>query len=136
MPQQGKYVDRLGTYRIGKLLFEFSLPAIVGMVINALYNTVDRIYVGQAVDPLGIAGISVAMPLMLVCTSLAMLIGIEVNSIFSMRLGEGRKNEVEKIMGHAFVILLLVSVFFVIISLIFLNKILVFITHELKHMGK
>ncbi|MDR1901568.1 MAG: hypothetical protein LBQ88_04705 [Treponema sp.] len=57
--------DRIGTERIGKLLFEFSMPSIIGMIVNAIYNIVDRIYVGQGVDPLGIAGISVAMPLML-----------------------------------------------------------------------
>jgi hypothetical protein len=55
---------RIGTARIGKLLFDFSIPAIVGMLVNAIYNIVDRIYVGQGVDPLGIAGITTAMPLM------------------------------------------------------------------------
>jgi putative MATE family efflux protein len=127
MPQQGKNADRLGTVKIGKLLFEYSMPAIVGMLVNALYNTVDRIYVGQVVNPLGIAGISVAMPLMLVGSALAMLVGIGANSIFSMRLGEGRKDEVEKIMGHAFILLLIVSAFFVIVSLIFLDKIIIYV---------
>jgi putative MATE family efflux protein len=127
MPQQSKNVDRLGTDRIGKLLFEFSMPAIIGMLVNVLYNTVDRIYVGQVVDPLGIAGISVVMPLMLVGTALAMLVGIGSNSIFSMRLGEGRKDEAEKTMGHAFILLLIVSIFFVLVSLIFLDKIIIHI---------
>jgi Na+-driven multidrug efflux pump len=109
------------------LLYEFSLPAIVGMVVNAIYNTVDRMYVDHGVNALGIAGISIAMPLMLVGTALAMLIGMGANSIFSIRLGEGRKDEVEKIMGHAFVLLFIISGLFVIITQIFLDKILVYI---------
>jgi len=68
----------------------------MGMLVNVLYNTVDRIYIGQAVDPLGIAGISIAMPLMLVGSALAMLVGAGANSIFSIQLGEGRKDVVEK----------------------------------------
>jgi putative MATE family efflux protein len=127
MPQQSKNTDRLGTDKIGKLLYEFSLPAIIGMVVNAIYNTVDRMYVGHGVDALGIAGISIAMPLMLVGTALAMLIGMGANSIFSIQLGEGRKDEVEKIMGHAFVLLFIISGLFVIITQIFLDKILIYI---------
>jgi putative MATE family efflux protein len=127
MPQQDKNTERLGTDRIGKLLFGFSLPAIIGMLVNAVYNTVDRIYVGHGVDALGIAGISIAMPLMLVGTALAMLVGIGANSIFSIQLGEDKKNEVEKIMGHAFILLLLVSGLFVIIAQIFLDKIIIYV---------
>jgi putative MATE family efflux protein len=103
------------------------MPAIMGMLVNALYNTVDRIYIGQGIDPLGIAGISVAMPLMLVGSAIALLIGAGANAIFSIQLGEGRKDEVEKTMGHAFMFLLLISAFFVIISLVFLDKIIVHI---------
>ncbi|MCL2129159.1 MAG: MATE family efflux transporter [Treponema sp.] len=119
--------DRLGTDRIGKLIFEFSMPAIMGMLVNSLYNTVDRIYIGQGVDPLGIAGISVAMPLMMVASALAMLFGTGANSIFSIRLGEGRKDEVEKIMGHAFILLFVTSAIFAIVSLIFLDEITIHI---------
>jgi putative MATE family efflux protein len=120
-------VERLGTDKIGKLLFEFSVPAIIGMLVNAVYNTVDRMYVGHGVDVLGIAGISIAMPLMLVGTALAMLIGIGANAIFSIQLGEGRRDEVEKIMGHAFVLLLFGSGLFVIITQFFLDKIILYI---------
>jgi putative MATE family efflux protein len=121
MAQITNQSERLGSERVGKLLFEFSMPAIMGMLVNMLYNTVDRIYIGRGVDPLGIAGISVAMPLMMVATALAMLIGAGANSIFSIRLGEGRKDEAEKIMGHAFILLLLTSAFFVVVSQFFLE---------------
>ncbi|MDR1388381.1 MAG: MATE family efflux transporter [Treponema sp.] len=116
---------RLGTDRIGKLLVEFSIPAIIGMLVNAIYNIVDRIFVGQGVDPLGIAGITVAMPLMMVIMASSMLIGIGANSLFSIRLGEGRRGEVEKIMGQALTLLILVPGLVIIASLVFLDDIIV-----------
>jgi len=127
MPQLKKNTERLGTEKIGKLLFEFSMPAIMGMLVNVLYNTVDRIYIGQGVDPLGIAGISIAMPLMMIGTALSLLIGAGANSIFSIKLGEGQKEEAEKTLGHAFILLLLTSAIFVIVSFVFLDKIILHI---------
>jgi putative MATE family efflux protein len=119
--------DRLGTERVGKLLFEFSIPAIIGMLVNAVYNIVDRIYVGQGVDPMGIAGITLVMPVMIVLMASSMLIGIGANSLFAIRLGEGRKHEVEKIMSHAFVLLFFVPGIVVAASLLFLDEILIHI---------
>jgi putative MATE family efflux protein len=119
--------DRIGTERIGKLLFEFSVPSIIGMLVNAIYNIVDRIYVGQGVDPLGIAGISVAMPLMLLIMAASMLIGVGANALFSIRLGEGRRDEVEKIMGHALALLILIPGLVIVVSLIFLDDIIIHI---------
>jgi putative MATE family efflux protein len=119
--------DRLGTERIGKLLFDFSIPAIIGMLVNAIYNIVDRIYVGQGVDPLGIAGISIVMPAMMVLMAMSVLIGIGANSLFAIRLGEGRRDEVEKIMGHAFVLLFALPFIIIVLCLVFLDDILVHI---------
>ena len=84
--------DRLGTERIGSLLFNFSIPAIIGMLVNAIYTIVDRIYVGHGVDPLGIAGITIVMPVIMILMASSMLIGIGANALFSIRLGEGRKD--------------------------------------------
>jgi putative MATE family efflux protein len=117
--------DKIGTERIGKLLLDFSVPAIIGMVVNAVYNIVDRIYVGQGVDPLGIAGITIAMPLMMILMASSMLIGVGANSLFSIRLGEGRRDEVEKIMGHAFALLFLIPVLVITILMIFMDTILI-----------
>ncbi|MDR1972237.1 MAG: MATE family efflux transporter [Treponema sp.] len=124
-PGQRDPADRIGTARISKLLFEFSVPAIVGMLVNAVYNIVDRIYVGQGVDPLGIAGITVAMPLMMLPMAFSMLIGIGANSLFSIRLGEGRRDEVEKIMGHAFALLFLIPLVSILSLLFFMDYILI-----------
>ncbi|MDR2536590.1 MAG: MATE family efflux transporter [Treponema sp.] len=117
--------DRLGTERIGALLIKFSIPAIIGMLVNAIYNIVDRIYVGQGVDPLGIAGITIVMPLMMILMASSMLIGIGANALFSIRLGEGRRDEVTKIMGHAFALLFLIPGIVIVVCLIFLDPILI-----------
>jgi putative MATE family efflux protein len=116
--------DRLGTAPVKKLLLEFSAPAVVGMLVGTIYNIVDRIYVGQGVDPLGIAGITVAMPLMMLPMAFSMLIGIGANSLFAIRLGEGRRDEVEKIMGHAFILLLLIPLASILVLLFFMDYIL------------
>jgi putative MATE family efflux protein len=126
MDRSGK-TDRLGTERIGKLLFDFSIPAIIGLLVNAIYNIVDRIYVGQGVDPLGIAGISIVMPAMMVLMAMSALIGIGSNSLFSIRLGEGRRDEVEKIMGHAFVLLFAIPGIAIVLCFIFLDDIIIHI---------
>ncbi|GHV74812.1 MATE family efflux transporter [Spirochaetia bacterium] len=117
--------DRIGTDRIGKLLFDFSAPAIIGMLVNAVYNIVDRIYVGQGVNPLGIAGITLVMPVMLVLMAASILIGVGANSLFSIRLGQGRRDEVEKIMGHAFALLFLIPGVVIVVCLVFLDDILI-----------
>jgi putative MATE family efflux protein len=116
--------DSIGTDSIGRLLLRFSIPAIIGMLVNAIYNIVDRIYLGQGVDPLAIAGVGMVMPVMMIIQAFSMLIGIGANSLFSIRLGEGRSDEVEKIMGHAFALLFLLPAFCITISLIFIEPIL------------
>ncbi len=77
---------QLGEEKVSKLLLKFSIPAIVGMLVNALYNVVDRIFIGNGVGPLGIAGITIGFPIMLVIMAFAMLIGIGANSLISIRL--------------------------------------------------
>ena len=100
--------DRIGKEPVGRLLLSFSIPAIIGMLVQALYNIVDRIYLGQGVDPLAIAGIGLVMPVTMIIMAFSMLIGIGANSLFAIRMGERRHDEVEKIMGHAFLLLFLI----------------------------
>jgi putative MATE family efflux protein len=117
-------LNRMGTDSIGRLLINFSIPAIAGMVVNAIYNVVDRIYIGQGVESLAIAGIGVVMPVMLFAAALGVLIGIGANVLFSIRLGEGRTDEVEKIMGHAMALLCIMGTIGMVLTLIFMNPLL------------
>ncbi|HYE82515.1 MAG TPA: MATE family efflux transporter [Clostridia bacterium] len=115
---------QLGEEKVLKLLIRFSIPAIVGMLVNALYNVVDRIFVGNGVDPLGIAGITIGLPIMLVIMAFGMLIGLGANSLISIRLGQQKKEEAELILGNALVLLIGVGVVISAIGLVFLEPLL------------
>ena len=116
--------DRIGKEPIGRLLLSFSIPAIIGMLVNALYNIVDRIYLGQGIDPLAIAGVGIVMPITMIIMACSMLVGIGANSLFAIRMGEKRHDEVEKIMGHALVLLFLLPAVCIVVVLFFMEPIL------------
>ena len=114
----------LGEGRITHLLFKFSIPAIVGMMVNALYNVVDRIFVGQGVGSMAIAGITIGFPMMIVLMAFGMLIGQGANALISIRLGEGKRDEAELIMGNAMVLLVVSSLVLTVLGLIFMDPLL------------
>lgn len=115
---------QLGEVKVSRLLLKFSIPAIVGMLVNALYNVVDRIFIGNSVGSLGIAGITIGFPIMLVIMAFAMLIGIGANSLISIRLGEQKKSEAELILGNAMVLLITAAMIISITGLIFIEPLL------------
>jgi len=114
---------RLGTESVGKLLIKFSVPAITGMVVNALYNFVDRIFVGHAVNEIALGGIALVMPLMTIGMAFAMLFGIGTANMISMRLGQGRKQEAENALDHCFFLLVGIGVLMTVLGIIFLEPI-------------
>jgi len=114
----------LGEGRITHLLIKFSIPAIVGMMVNALYNVVDRIFVGQGVGSMAIAGITIGFPMMIVLMAFGMLIGQGANALISIRLGEGKREEAELIMGNAMVLLAVSSLILTVLGLIFMDPLL------------
>ncbi|MBK1811119.1 MATE family efflux transporter [Clostridium sp. YIM B02505] len=116
--------NRLGEEKISKLLVTFSAPAIIGMLVNAMYNVIDRAVIGHGVNELGIAGITIGFPIQIIMMAFGMLIGIGATSLVSIRLGEGKKEEAEKIMGNAVTLLIVVSIVLTILGLIFLNPLL------------
>src|SRR5690554_3504931 len=90
----------LGIEPIRRLLWRFSLPAIVGMMVNALYNVVDRIYIGNAPDlgANGIAGITISFPIMIILLAMGVLYGIGGATLFSIRLGQRREKEAAEVL--------------------------------------
>jgi putative MATE family efflux protein len=120
----GNAAGRLGTEPIGKLLFRFSIPAITGMLVNALYNVVDRIFVGQGVNEIALGGLSLVLPLMTIAMAFAMLFGIGAANMISMRLGQGRREEAEIALNQCFFLLLGTGFVIMITALIFLEPIL------------
>jgi putative MATE family efflux protein len=115
----------MGEGSIPRLLLKFSVPAIVGMLVNALYNVVDRIFIGLGVGPLGIAGVTVGFPLMIVQMAFGMLIGMGATALISIRLGEKKKEDAERILGNAFSLLVLVSLLLMASGLIWLRPLLI-----------
>ncbi|NMB01998.1 MAG: MATE family efflux transporter, partial [Firmicutes bacterium] len=113
--------ERLGQERILPLLIDFSIPAIVGMLVQALYNVVDRIFVGQGVGSLGLAGLAVVFPVMLVQMAFSMLIGLGATALISIRLGEDRKEDAERIMANSLGMLILISTLMMILGVAFLE---------------
>lgn len=116
---------QLGEDSIGKLLLKFSIPAIVGMLVNALYNMVDRIYIGRGVGSLAISGIAVGFPLSIINMAFGMLIGIGSSTMVSIKLGEKKKDEAEKILGNAIVLNVIISLIISVLGVAFLDNILI-----------
>jgi putative MATE family efflux protein len=116
--------DRLGTVPIGKLLLRFSIPAITGMLVNALYNVVDRIFVGRGVNEVALGGLSLVLPLMTISMAFAMLFGVGAANMISMRLGQGRRAEAENALNHCFWLLIVIGAVIMVLELIFLDPIL------------
>ena len=114
----------MGEGSIPRLLLKFSVPAIVGMLVNALYNVVDRIFIGLGVGPLGIAGATVGFPIMIVQMAFGMLIGMGATALVSIRLGEKKKEEAERILGNALSLLVLVSLTIMTAGLVWLRPLL------------
>ena len=91
----------LGEQKISSLLWKFSLPAVVGMIVSALYNVIDSIFVGQGVGEIALTAVTIAFPIMMLLMAVGMLIGIGAATLVSLRLGEKNKEEAEMILGNA-----------------------------------
>ncbi|KZL92159.1 MATE family efflux transporter [Clostridium magnum] len=116
---------QLGEQSVGKLLWKFSIPAIVGMLVNALYNIIDRIFVGRGVGLLGISATTIAFPVSIIIMAFGMLIGIGAAATVSIRLGQKKKEEAEKILGNAFTMLVIISILVTVLGLIFEEPLLI-----------
>ena len=116
----------LGTESVGKLLLKYSVPAIIGMMVNALYNVVDRIFIGNipGVGPLAITGVGVTMPIMSITLAFAMLIGIGCTTNISIKLGQGKKEKAERLIGNAVTLAVIIGLLISVLGLTFSNQIL------------
>ncbi len=115
---------RLGTEKPAKLLLIFSIPVIVGLLVQAFYNVIARVFIGNTVGFLGIAGITVAFPAMMLQVAFGAMVGIGATTLVSIRLGQGRKEEAERVMGNAVVLLVLISILITVFGLTFMEPIL------------
>jgi putative MATE family efflux protein len=90
----------LGTKPIGALLAQYSIPAVIAMVVNAIYNVVDRVFIGQFAGEEALAGLTIAFPVMMILFSFANLIGIGGAALISIKLGEKDEKAASKVFGN------------------------------------
>jgi len=116
---------KLGTESIGKLLFKFSVPAITGMIVNALYNIVDRIYIGhiKGVGSIALSGLAITFPISIIIMAFGMLIGIGASAVISIRLGEKNVDAADNILGNALILVTIISLVVSLFGVLFLNNI-------------
>ena len=117
------------TESITKLLIKFSIPAIVGMFVNALYNVVDRIYIGniKGTGHLGITGVGLVFPVVILIFAFSLLIGIGSAASVSLKLGMKDREEAERFLGVAVFLSLVISAILMIIIYFNMDRIIYFI---------
>ncbi|MDR1553484.1 MAG: MATE family efflux transporter [Prevotellaceae bacterium] len=114
----------LGTENIGKLLMQYSIPAIMAMVAASLYNIVDRIFIGNAVGPLAISGLAITFPLMNISAAFGSLIGAGGSTLVAIKMGQKDNWGANQILGNAIMLNLILGSVIMIFGLLFLNPIL------------
>jgi len=109
---------------VGRLLWEFSLPAIAATVGTAAHGVINRIFVGQTLGEVGIAAITVTLPIVTIMMAVGMAIGIGSNTLIAIRLGEKRGEEAEKIVGQALFLFGIAGIAFMVFGLMFQETLL------------
>lgn len=114
----------LGYAPIGNLLAKFGLPAVVSMLVNAVYNIVDQIFIGQGVGYLGNAATTVAFPVVTIILAVSTLLGAGGSAYAAIKLGEKREEEAERTLGNLFVLLTGIGILVAVLGLVFLDPML------------
>lgn len=114
----------LGTAPVGGLIGKFAIPAIISMLVSALYNIVDQIFIGQGVGMLGNAATNIAFPVTTIATALALLLGIGGASNYNLEMGAGREKKASSIAGTALSTLVITGVILAVAVLLFLRPLL------------
>ena len=114
----------LGTAPVGGLILKFAIPAIISMLVSAMYNIVDQIFIGQGVGMLGNAATNVAFPVTTIATALALLLGIGGASNYNLEMGAGREKKASSIAGTALSTLVITGVILAVAVLLFLRPLL------------
>ena len=102
----------MGTGSVKKLMVKMAVPALVGQVVNLLYNIVDRIYIGHIpeIGGLALTGVGLFTPILMLITASAMLAGAGGAPRAAIAMGQGNKEDAEKILGNCFTVLMILAV--------------------------
>ncbi|WP_018337498.1 MATE family efflux transporter [Butyricimonas synergistica] len=116
----------LGTEKIGKLLMQYAIPAIIAMTASSLYNMVDSIFIGHGVGPLAIAGLAITFPLMNLAAAFGSLVGVGASTLVAIKLGQKDKESATHVLGNVVLLNAIIGLIFMTVALVFLNPILLF----------
>lgn len=114
----------LETGRLDKLIARFSIPCVIALIVSALYNIVDQIFIGRGVGYIGNAATSIGFPILVLAQGIAMFFGDGASVFYSIRLGENKKEEAGKAIGNTIVILAIAGILCGGLSFVFLRKLL------------
>lgn len=114
----------LGYEKIGKLIRKFSIPCIISLVVNSLYNIVDQIFIGWGVGYIGNGATNVVFPITMLCLAFALMFGDGSSAYLSLKLGEKNKKEASKGVVNGILISIIVSILLCVIIIGFLPQIL------------
>lgn len=121
-----KATIELGTKPVGRLLLQYSLPAIIAMTASSLYNMVDSIFIGQGVGPLAISGLALTFPFMNLAAAFGAGVGVGASTCISVKLGQKDYDTAQKVLGNTVTLNLVIGIAFSIVALMFLDPILYF----------
>lgn len=125
MARQGTPTE-LGTQKIGKLLMQYAIPAIIAMTASSLYNMVDSIFIGHGVGKFAISGLAITFPLMNLAAAFGSLVGVGAATLVSVKLGQKDYDTAQRVLGNVVILNLIIGISFTIICLSFLDPILYF----------
>lgn len=115
----------LATDKISSLIMRFSVPSIIAMLVSAVYNIADQLFIGNAVGTLGNAATNIAFPLSMMCTGLGLLFGIGGAASFNLHMGANKKEEAPYFVGNAITMLISLGTLLFIITEVFLHALLI-----------
>ena len=116
----------LGTEKIGKLLMQYAIPAIIAMTASSLYNMVDSIFIGHGVGPLAIAGLAITFPFMNLAAAFGSLVGVGASTLVAIKLGQKDKESATHVLGNVVMLNGIIGLVFMTVALLFLDPILLF----------
>ncbi len=116
----------LGTEKIGKLLGQYAIPAIIAMTAASLYNITDSIFIGHGVGPLALSGLAITFPLMNLAAAFGSLVGVGAAALLSLRLGQKDYDAANHILGNVLILNLIIGATFSVAMLLLLDPLLRF----------
>ena len=116
----------LGTEKIGKLLMQYAVPAIIAMTASSLYNMVDSIFIGHGVGTMAISGLALTFPLMNLAAAFGSLVGVGASTLVSVKLGQKDYDTAQRVLGNVLVLNIIIGLAFTVVTLLFLDPILYF----------